>query len=131
MNITPIIPCFYDWHSNWTMYCENNNHNQKTGELKWQDIQEVIEVEEVMDAAVVQVMEEVTVGQVTAEADQVTGEKVDIVQGQEMDTHNIILGMDGNLPIARLLKRKWGVEFARAMKFIIETGISGITAQAI
>lgn len=131
MNITPIIPCFYDWHSNWTMYCENNNHNQKTGELKWQDIQEVIEVEEVMDAAVVQVMEEVTVGQVTAEADQVTGEKVDIVQGQEMDTHNIILGMDGNLPIAGLLKRKWGVGFARAMKFIIETGISGITAQAI
>ena len=127
----PILPCFYDWHSNWTMYCENNNYNQKTGELKWQDIQEVIEVEEVMDAAVVQVMEEVTVGQVTAEADQVTGEKVDIVQGQEMDTHNIILGMDGNLPIAGLLKRKWGVGFARAMKFIIETGISGITAQAI
>ena len=131
MNISPISPCFYDWHSNWTMYCENYNHNQKTGELKWQDIQEVIEVEEVMDAAVVQVMEEVTVGQVTAEADQVTGEKVDIVQGQEMDTHNIILGMDGNLPIAGLLKRKWGVGFARAMKFIIETGISGITAQAI
>ena len=107
-----------------------NNHNQKSGVLKWQDIIEVIEVEEVMDAAVVQVMEEVTDGQVTAEEDQVTGEKVDIVQGQKMDTLNITLGMDGNLHTGGLLKRKWGVGFARAMKFIIETGISGIIGQA-
>ena len=98
MNISPILPCFYDWHSNWTMYCENKNHNQKSGELKWQDIIELIEVEEV------------TEGQVTAEEDQVTGEKVDIVQGQKMDTLNITLGMDGNLRTGGLLKRKWGVE---------------------
>tara|TARA_Y100000590_G_scaffold243250_1_gene273454 strand:- start:55 stop:396 length:342 start_codon:yes stop_codon:yes gene_type:complete len=113
------------------MYCENNNYNQKTGELKWQDIQEVIEVEEVMDAAVVQVMEEVTEGQVTAEADQVTGEKVDIVQGQKMDTLNITLGMDGNLRTGGLLKRKWAVEYGVDMKFTISMETKEITDLAI
>ena len=130
MNISPILPCFCDWHSNWTMYCENNNHNQKSGVLKWQDIIEVIEVEEVMDAAVVQVMEEVIEGQVTAEEDQVTGEKVDIVQGQKMDTHNITLGMDGNLRTGGLLKRKWAVEYGAGMRFTISMATKGIIDQA-
>ena len=84
-----------------------------------------------MDAAVVQVMEEVTEGQVTAEEDQVTGEKVDIVQGQKMDTLNITLGMDGNLRTGGLLKRKWAVEYGAGMRFTISMAIKGIIDQAI
>jgi len=105
------------------MYCVNKNLNQKSGELKWQDIIEVIEVVVIMDAAVVQVMEEVIEG-------QVTGEKVDIVQGQKMDTRNITLGMDGNLRTGGLLKRKWAVEYGVGMRFTISMATKGIIGQA-
>ena len=131
IDFNTIYPCFFDWHVNCNKCFENENNNQKSGDIKWQDIQEVIQAEEVMDVAVVQVTEDITAGQVTAGGVQGTEEEVVVAQEQKTVMPSTIVEMDGNSHIDALQRKKWEAEYVLDTKSTILTVLNGITAQVI